>query len=190
MVENTVPNRRRTRILGYDYREPGAYFITICTFQRQQLFGKLDGQEIHLSPIGEIVKDRWLAIPDKNSYVDLDFFVVMPNHIHGILWIHRDRCFFDSENVRRANYRQNSGSLGRVIGSFKGACTRRVQEEFPLGKVDLWQRNYYEHVVRNEADLQRIQEYILHNPVELLLKQTEGSPWESPYATSDQFDWL
>jgi putative transposase len=190
MAEDTIHHRRSTRIIGYDYRQAGAYFVTICSFQRQPIFGKLVDEEVRLSPIGQFVKDHWLAIPANNSYIDLDLFVVMPNHIHGILWIHKDQCSSDNTYVRGKDYRRNSGSLGRIIGSFKGACTRRVQQAFPLSKIDLWQRNYYEHIVRNDADLQRIKEYILHNPVELLVKHTEGSPWESPYTTPDQFDWL
>ena len=138
MTDNPVPKRRPTRILGYDYRQSGAYFVTLCTFRRKQLFGRLVDQDIHLSPIGQIVKDRWLAIAVESSHVDLDFFTIMPDHIHGILWIHNDRCFSDCENAHQMNRRIRSASLGRIINSFKGACTRRVRRAFPLSKIGLW----------------------------------------------------
>jgi len=184
MTQDSAINRRLNRLLGYDYRQTGLYFVTLCTFQRQHHFGKLVAQEIELSPIGKIVRDRWLAIADLNAHVDLDVFTIMPNHIHGIIWIDNDAAFSTNKFAPYTSHRAHSGSLGRIISSFKGACSRRVKMESPLVKIELWQRNYYDHIVRNEADLLRIRDYILNNPTELFLKRTEGSPRENPYATS------
>jgi REP element-mobilizing transposase RayT len=179
-----LPERRPNRFPGYDYRQPGAYFVTVVTFRRKQLFGRLVGQDILLSPIGKIVKDCWLAIAVENSHVDLDFFTIMPDHIHGIIWIRNyKRVPNDSENPHQTDHRTQSGSLGRIINSFKGACTRRVRMAFPLSKIVLWQRNYHDHIVRSDAELRRIQDYIRRNPIELFLKRRGLSHGRAPTKT-------
>jgi putative transposase len=169
MMNPPIANRQTARLRDYDYTQSGAYFVTICAFERQKLFGRLIDCEIELSPIGNIVRDCWRSMPNMLLFVELDVFMIMPDHIHAIVWILNDQA-----SCRKTDIRRGSGSLGRVVNFFKGACTRTLKRTIPARSANLWQRNYYEHVVRNQQDLDRIREYILENPLRLFLKQMDG----------------
>jgi REP element-mobilizing transposase RayT len=163
------PRRRSIRLQRFDYARPGAYFITICTEGRACLFGEVVDGEMRRYECGLLVHDIWETIPDHHPNVELDAFIVMPNHIHGILIIMQGRG-----TTRRATagntppYEQFqkpvAGSIPTIIRSFKSAVTKQINElrHTPGGVV--WQRNYYEHVVRSERDLNRIRAYIQNNP--------------------------
>ncbi|MCK6580625.1 MAG: hypothetical protein L6Q98_21245 [Anaerolineae bacterium] len=146
----SLPQRKSPRLQGYDYGSAGAYFVTICTHLRQHLFGEVVNAEIHLSPAGEIAGACWAAIPSHYPAVDLDGFVIMPNHVHAVLFLHGDAGGFKTV-------------LGRVINAYKGAVTARIRA---LQGDDLvvWQGRYHDHILRDEADLARIREYVVHNP--------------------------
>jgi putative transposase len=144
--------RRRLRLDQYDYSQPGAYFVTVCAHDRMCLFGKIEQAEMRLSAIGEIVAACWQEVP-QHFAVLLDEWVVMPNHLHAIVLM-RD----DIHDLRP------TASLGLIIGTFKSAATKRVKEALRQGSP-LWQRSFYEHVVRNDADLRRIRQYITDNPL-------------------------
>jgi putative transposase len=165
-AEILTPNRCSVRLREYDYAQPGVYFVTICAFERRKLFGRLVEFEVELSPVGRIVKDCWSSIPSMLSFVELDVVTIMPDHLHAILWIQNDRY--------RGSSSSDSGSLGRIINFFKGACTRTLKRDSSCNIERLWQRNYHEHVVRNQEDLDRIREYILDNPVRSYLKLQDG----------------
>lgn len=160
-----IHKRRSIRLKDYDYSQEGAYFITICTKNRECLFGDVVGGKMVLNEIGEIVDDEWNKTQYLRKNVELDEYVVMPNHLHGILTI-------DDVGARRGVPLQQSNrfgtsisnSLGIIVNHFKSAvkrwCNKNNHEYFQ------WQRNYYEHAIRNENELNRIREYIVNNPLE------------------------
>jgi len=158
-------HRRSIRLPGADYAA-GAYFVTICTHERQCLFGTITAQMMFLNAWGAIVTECLQAIPLHFPSVTLDEFVVMPNHVHGMIVIHEPVGAQQQSHRRYAAPLQNvaPGSLGAIVRSFKSASTKRINlpRETP-GNV-LWQRNYHEHIIRDEADENRIRAYVIANP--------------------------
>jgi REP element-mobilizing transposase RayT len=156
-------HRRSIRIKEYDYTSPGAYFVTLVTYQRDCLFGEIQNGEMILNDFGSIADECWRAIPDHFPFVELGAYVIMPNHVHGIIVIR------ESVGARHASPLQNTPrgpaphSLGTIVGSYKSAVTRRIGREH--NATAIWQRNYYEHIIRNDKDLQRITDYIETNPL-------------------------
>ena len=171
MPRNLYTRRKNVRLREYDYNSPGAYLITICASRRKQpVFGTLKTGKIELSDIGRIIDSCWLTIPNHFRGVNLDQRIVMPDHFHGIL-------LFESEYAGEACLAPTTTSghnglpeLGTVVGSFKSAVTKRVRKIDSSSKA-VWQRGFYEHVIRNQADLERIRDYIVLNPLKLLYQQ-------------------
>lgn len=172
--------RRSIRLPGYDYSQAGAYFVTICAHERRRLFGEIVNDEMQLNEFGLVVEQCWLEIPNHFSTADIDYYVVMPNHFHGILWIcDRDdgrgtpwRAPTTNDAVAGTPWRAPTvekfgkptvGTLPTMIRSFKSAVTKGVNELRQTPAAPVWQRNYFEHVVRNEDALNRIREYIMYN---------------------------
>ncbi|MCK4654251.1 MAG: transposase [Candidatus Cloacimonetes bacterium] len=202
------PTRRSIRLPSYDYTSSGAYFVTICTKNRQYFFGKILNGKINLSKIGKIASQNWQNISNHYNHVELGEFVVMPNHIHGIIWIVGTRLDLPDKketvgeylgmpnnnnmiskidnnairqgepktiNTKRERIRQSeplhkrefgapqSGSLSMIINQYKASvkrwCNKNGCDYF------CWQRNYYEHIIRNNDDLYNISEYIQTNPL-------------------------
>lgn len=154
-------HRRSIRLKGYDYTQAGAYFVTMVTYQREPLFGEIANGEMRLSPMGQIAEEHWRAIPDHFPYVELGAYVVMPNHVHGIIVIHPvGATHWVAPTTTTANGPKR-GSIGAIIGAYKSSVTRRIQNE--LNETAVWQRNYYEHIIRNEAEYHRIHRYIESN---------------------------
>ena len=160
------PTRRSIRVQGHDYTSSSAYFVTICTADRTCLFGEIADDTPDLSEIGMIVDEEWRRSPQVRRNMALDAYVVMPNHLHGILFID------GATDGRRASHRlaptktgprNPAGSLGAIIGQFKSAVTKRVSLLADAPAV-VWQRGYYEHIIRDDADLNRIRTYIANNP--------------------------
>ena len=162
-----IHHRRSIRLRGYDYAQPGAYFVTICTHGRECLFGEIVNGEMRLNLYGRIVEECWQTIPHHFDGVKLDEFVVMPNHVHGILNIVEQRrgtaCRAPTTGTEQFG-QPRPHSLPTIIRSFKSAATQRVNQSRGTPGTTVWQRNYYEHVVRGDADLDRIRVYILDNP--------------------------
>lgn len=168
----TYHHRRSTRLQGYDYSQSGAYFVTLCTHERLHLFGQVVDEAMVLSAIGTIVEAEWLQTAVIRPSVILDMFVVMPNHMHGILVITdhgttvgATRRVAQQPNIPslQSNTLRASG-LGAIIGQFKSVVTKRVNRLLNPPDHPLWQRNYHDHIIRSEADLNRIREYVLYNP--------------------------
>ena len=144
--KNSLPQRKSPRLAGYDYASEGVYFVTICTHQRQHLFGDVRDDTMILSKLGNLVQEIWLSIPSHKSNVILDDFVVMPNHFHGLIVLDTDAPL-----------------LGTIIAHFKSAVTRTARQKNPL--IDtIWQTRYHDHIVRNEEKLNFIRQYIQYNP--------------------------
>jgi putative transposase len=173
-----IHHRRSIRLKGYDYTQPGAYFVTFCTYRRDEIFGEVINGETKLSGLGEIVRGEWLRSGEVRKEIRLfdDEFVVMPNHVHGIVWIvdtvgadgvrpddgmgayHAPRPVRPDASLRRA-----PRSLGSFIAGFKASVTSRAGRE--LNMTGIWQRNYYDHIIRNDRELNNIRWYILNNPL-------------------------
>ncbi len=158
-------HRRSIRLKGYDYTQPGAYFITICAHQRAHLFGRVVDGEMVLNALGEIARQCWLAIPNHFPQARLDEFVIMPNHVHGIVWI--------VNNVGTRNFspppspdqrpRGTSKTVGSIVRGFKIGVTKWARQHTDVYTV--WQRNYYEHIIRDDRALYAIRQYIRDNPL-------------------------
>jgi REP-associated tyrosine transposase len=167
MYDDVKPRNRRRRSIrlqDYDYSLAGAYFTTIVAKDRQCLFGEIVDGQIHLNDWGQIVQDEWEKSAQIRKEIELDEFVIMPNHIHGIVVI--------TQKMERATSRSplRSGpakcSLGALVAGFKAVVTKRMNMTRGLPGVPVWQRNYFEHVIRNEDSLNRIRDYILKNPTQ------------------------
>jgi putative transposase len=200
-------HRRSIRLKGYDYRQAGAYFVTICTQDRAFLFGQVVHDEMQLNDAGKMVYDVWNDLPAFYPGVQTDAFIVMPNHIHGIIILvgadPRVCPAQPSVGVGPRAYPGQPQEMGQpqgvaptlglpdVVHRFKTMTTKRYADVVKqLGwepfRGRLWQRNYYEHIIRNEESLNRIQEYILTNPMRWALDR------ENPHRVGvDEFDtWL
>ena len=171
-------HRRSIRLSGYDYSSPGAYFITIVSQGNKCIFGKIVEKELVFYGLGSIVEDCWHNIPLHFMNVEIEPYVVMPNHIHGIITLNeddrrgtiyraptRDDCVPTSDDpipqIEQFG-KPIAGSIPTIIRTYKAAVSRLARQQ--LGMVNLWQRNYYEHIIRGEIELNRISEYILTNP--------------------------
>jgi putative transposase len=144
-------HRRSIRLKGYDYSQPGAYFLTICTHNREVMFGEIVNGEMKSNEYGEIVLARWHDLPNHHAHLELDAFVVMPNHVHGIVIIK------DVRPIERH-------SLSEIVRGFKTFSSQQINKKRGTAGIPVWQRNYWEHVVRNQEALNRIRNYILTNP--------------------------
>ena len=146
------------------------YFITVCTRDRDCLFGDVVDGEMRLSPAGEIVRDEWVRSAAMRPRMTLDTFVVMPNHLHGIISLGNDPEMIKAGHVQRAPAserfgRPTSDSIPTIIRLFKSATTKRINESRSTPAEPVWQRNYHEHVIRSEESLNRIRQYIIDNPL-------------------------
>jgi len=154
-MARTLPQRKSPRLQGYDYRQAGAYFVTLVTWRRIHLFGRVQENEMALTAAGEIASACWVALPEHHPGVELDAFVVMPNHVHGVIFI---------GNTPNTDMHPPAASLGTVIGSYKSGVTRRIRETMADPGLQVWQGRFHDHIIRDEADLYRIQTYLLDNP--------------------------
>ena len=168
-------HRRSIRLKGYDYSQSGAYFLTICTHNREPVFGKIANAKMELNIYGRIVSARWHNLPRYHVYIELDAFVVMPNHVHGIVVIRSD----STELAKRR-------PISEIVSGFKTFSSRRINEVRGTSGIPVWQRNYWEHVIRDEDSFSRIHDYILTNPLRWDLDR------ENPHRKGeDDFDrWL
>jgi putative transposase len=150
-------NRRTLRIKGYDYSQAGAYFVTVCAYQRRILFKDVK--------IRKIVEDEWMNTALVRKDIILDEFVVMPNHVHGIIIIrYNDVISRRGELHSPHEFKSPSKTIGAVIRGFKASSYRKINLAINVSNCPIWQRNYYEHVIRNEADLFEKRKYIIDNP--------------------------
>ena len=197
-------HRKSIRLKGYDYSQSGAYFVTISAYKNQCRFGKIVDDEMQINKAGRIVQKCWNALPSRFEGIALDEFVIMPNHIHGIIFLvgagiglpvdsavgvglalpssqsaiaggaaYSAEVASATKAGSPAPTNQMPGgtstnptpTLGNIIGAFKSVSTLNVNRMFALNRKPLWHRNYYEHIIRDEESLNRIREYIIHNPL-------------------------
>jgi REP element-mobilizing transposase RayT len=150
-------HRRSIRIKGYDYAKDGAYFVTICTWQRQSLLGAIANDKMQLSDYGQITQFYWDNLLKHHAHLELDEFVIMPNHMHGILVLTDDKASCSVSTKRHG--------LPEILRGFKTFSARRINKLRCTTGVSVWQRGYYEHIIRNEKSLRAIREYIVKNPL-------------------------
>ena len=161
-----IHHRKSIRLKEYDYSQAGGYFITIVSLRRESIFGELENGEMRINALGNIIQECWYEIPAHFPNLDDDLFVIMPNHLHGILIIHDDPGRGTIYRAPTPTIEQFGkpvvGSLPTIIRTFKAAITRRARRELNLSNI--WQPNYYEHIIRDNSDYERIAGYILANP--------------------------
>jgi REP element-mobilizing transposase RayT len=168
-----------TRYRGYDYSSPGKYFITICTKNKTPCFGKIENRKIILSEMGRIAEKLWLEIPNHFPFVGLDEYIIMPDHIHGIIIIRQSNiksgCLVETPKLgvstklssesnppsQTNNPYWKSNSIGLIINQFKRICTITVKSN---GHDFAWQSRYHDHIIRTNTELYRIRKYISMNP--------------------------
>ena len=159
--------RRSIRLPGFDYAQPGAYFVTICTWDRACVLGQVVNDEINLSQAGRVVQATWEDLPRHFPHVRLDAWIVMPNHVHGIIVLTDPDDMPVGAGFKPAPA-NNSGSprhgLPEIVRAFKTFSSRRINAARSTVGAPFWQRNYYEHVIRNDESLNRIRQYIKDNP--------------------------
>ena len=159
--DSNLHHRRSIRLKGYDYTRDGAYYVTIVAHKRRILFGDVIDGEMRLNDTGQLIVNAWEWLAMRHSYVELDSYIVMPNHLHGIIVVTADTCRGDS---RIAPTKRKP--LGRLVGAFKTVTTKRINLARGTPGQPLWQRNYYEHVIRNDEEWNRVREYIAGNPTQ------------------------
>ena len=155
-----IHHRRSIRLQGYDYSQAGAYFVTIVAWQREMLFGEIMDGMMKLNEFGRIVSEKWQWLEMQYEYVELGEWVIMPNHFHGILVIHDGRG-----GSRSAPTPIKRKPLGGLIGAFKTVSTKQINLLRDTEGQVVWQRNYYERIIRNESEMDRISLYIESNPL-------------------------
>jgi putative transposase len=184
-LSGTRHHRHSIRLKKFDYASAGGYFVTVVTWHRECLFGKIINKEMRLNKVGKIVEWEWLELPKRLLYISLGAYVVMPNHFHGILFIHeyvgatRQGLTHPPSSTEPLQSIKNDGmdgsplrpngpkpaSLGAILAQFKSRVTKRIWKIPEFKGTPIWQRNYYEHILRNDQDLQNKTDYIEANPL-------------------------
>ncbi len=141
--------RRSVRLPGYNYASIGAYFVTICAADRRCLFGEMEDIAVKVTLCGHVVEESWRWLAQKYPFVHLDEWVLMPNHLHAIIWL-AEGC---------------SKPLGSLVGAFKTVSSRRIKAQ-EGSRTQIWQQNYYEHIIRSDKALLALRQYIRDNPVQ------------------------
>lgn len=170
-------HRKSIRLGGYDYASAGAYFITICTHQRQCLFGEVINGIMQLISYGTIAATEWVRSADLRQEIELGEWVVMPNHFHGIVFIREKEKRAQGLAPLRGQgqgYQTGTGmgmavrkpkSLSSLVAGFKAAVTTQINSDRQTPKNPVWQRNYYDYIIRDEITFEKIREYVLNNPL-------------------------
>lgn len=177
-----IHHRRSVRLRDFDYATTGAYFVTICTHERQCLFGDIVGGVMGLNDAGRVVRECWAAIPGHFGQCVLDEFVIMPNHFHGIIQIvgaGSPRPGLGCQHPGSSNRKTGGGkpeggetpplrwaTLGQMVGYFKYQSTKRINTRRQTPGAPVWQRNYFERIVRGDRERDAIRQYIVANPAQ------------------------
>lgn len=164
-----IHHRRSIRLKGYDYSQAGLYFITICLEGRQCLFGKIENGEMMLNDAGKVANQCWLEIPNHFPDSVLHEHIIMPNHVHGIIELTRtDESSASGPKKENKFQKMIPRSIGSIVKGYKIGVTKwfrnTMPDDFPRER-QIWQRNYYEHIIRDEGAYERISNYIINNPL-------------------------
>ena len=159
IIQDRFPDRNHSRLTGYDYSTPGAYFVTICAHKKQCLFGNIETGVMRVNQYGEIIQKCWEDLPKHYAGINNQIFTVMPNHVHGIIVINAADRRSSSKLDPTKKY-----PLPEIIRAFKTYSSKGINELRYSPGTTVWQRSYYEHIIRNANDLREIGEYIVYNP--------------------------
>ena len=157
-------HRRSIRLKGYDYSRPGIYFVTLCVHERKCLFGDSIDEKICLNENGEIVQTEWLKSSEIREEIELDVYQIMPNHFHGIVMIKNNDSRGDRPITPTGTFKMRPKSLSSLMAGFKSSVTTKINKLRDTPGKPVWQRDYYERIIRNEKELGRIKKYIIENP--------------------------
>jgi REP element-mobilizing transposase RayT len=179
-----IHHRRSIRLKGYDYSQEGLYFITICCFENRHLFGRIEGGIMVLNEAGRVAERCWKEIPEHFRDVVLHAFVIMPNHVHGILEIEESVAKDENkndwneigtgaknfspvqENIPKnisPHFNSPSRTIGSVVRGFKIGVTKWMRQNTEI--INVWHRNYYDIIIRNDQSFDNISKYIVNNPI-------------------------
>ena len=168
-----IHHRRSIRLRGYDYSQSGWYFITLCTKNREHLFGEVINGKTILNELGKIAEREWQRTEEIRKNTKIDQYVIMPNHLHGIIGI-MEAEVFSKGTMHRAPTdlaptlecfgKPTTNSIPTIIRSYKATVTKKINSLLDTPGAFVWQRNYFERVIRNEPELIRIRSYIIENP--------------------------
>jgi putative transposase len=170
MTEKEFPNRKSIRLKEYDYVQAGAYFVTICSSNKQSIFGRVEEDAVRLNALGRVVDECWRQIPDHFANAEVDEYLIMPNHLHGIIvlecrdTIHRVRES-SSESKTESFGNPIAGTIPTIIRTFKAAVTRESRRLGLITGEKLWQGGYFERIIRNKDSMMKAREYIVNNPL-------------------------
>ena len=176
--------RNSMRYAGYDYTQPGAYFVTICAYRGRSIFGTVVDQAMRLNPLGMIAQDAWPDLAKQHAHIRVDCSVVMPNHAHALLWI-VETAVRDGVSVAGQPRRYGqpiAGSVSTLVNAYKMTVTKRAISAGLIPGPPLWQRNFWDRIVRDERELANIRQYIAANPARWIEDQLH------PDAPPNQFN--
>ena len=186
MIGRTEKERKRLRLKGYDYSQPGAYFVTICTKNRVNCFGEIVNGQMRGNGLAAVVQSCWNDLPNHYPNAQLDEFVIMPNHVHGIIFIVDAVGSIHESTLPKTIRERRAMLLPKIVGRFKMNSAKRINELRGSPGVPVWQGNYFEHIIRNDKSLERIRDYIAANPQRWHLDKENAN-----VAGSDEFGvWL
>ena len=154
-----IHHRKSIRLKGYDYSQEGYYFVTICSNDRVQLFGEIDNGKMFKNEIGNLAFKNFFDLPNRFKNIEIDANIFMPNHLHAIIIINNPQPVFEKGRASSAP------TIGRIVQVFKSVSTIEINRFRNLSGISVWQRNYYEHIIRNEKELYAIRKYIENNPL-------------------------
>lgn len=177
-LHKNLPNRQSIRLQNFDYSSEGAYFITLVCYERIHFFGKIENEKMILNEYGKLIFEEWKNSIQIRPNITLGEFIIMPDHMHMILHIEKQTSTTsDQSEWNHKNPKSPSQTIGAIIRGFKGASTKKINlllnseheriatrpdDDFITNKI--WQRNYYEHIIRDEISYNRIENYIIDNP--------------------------
>ncbi|HEX9756891.1 MAG TPA: transposase [Nitrospiria bacterium] len=188
-----IHQRHSIRLKGFDYSQAGAYFVTICVRNRECLFGNMVDGKVQMNDVGRVVQTVWEELPKRYPGVGTDASIVMPNHVHGIV-VFTDHVgaglALSNQNItpNKQGAASSAPTLGDIIRAFKSLSAIGVNRRFGRSGQSLWQRNYYEHILRTEDDLNRIRQYIRDNPMNW--ETDEENPKRTGLYPAGRFDKL
>jgi putative transposase len=166
-----IHHRRSIRLKKYDYSREGLYYITLCVKDRFHLFGQIINEQMALNEYGEIVKTEWLKIPETRPNIQLGEYIVMPDHFHGIIIIGADSvgailggAIHESPQPNESPLQRRKMVLPKIIGRFKMVSSKQINLLRNTPGIPVWQRDYYEHIIRDERAFLNISSYIINNP--------------------------
>jgi len=172
MKQNPILHRRKSiRLKEYDYSQPGEYFVTICMYGRDCILGEIIREAMKLSPFGEIVEKYWEQISKYSQDVELDEYIIMPNHIHGIVVLTEPVGAIHGSPLPTTRQQRRKMKLSKIIGRFKMIAAKEINLLRSMPGKSVWQRGYYEHIIRSEKDLNNIRDYIINNPFKWALDE-------------------